>query len=92
MAQTECPKCHAFQARRVKQEGFFQISIMQKLGFYPWECRFCKATFRLKNRGMRSADSQKKSSDGHSHLGSSERTSRRQESLRPATGARGLAD
>jgi len=51
MSQTECPKCHALQARRVKQEGFIQKAILQKLGFYPWECRFCKATFVLKKRG-----------------------------------------
>ncbi len=58
MSQTQCPKCEALQARRMKQEGFFQKVILQKLGFYPWQCRFCKATFVLKNRGHRSADRQ----------------------------------
>jgi phage FluMu protein Com len=56
MSQTECPKCHALQARRVKQEGFIQKAILQKLGFFPWECRFCKSTFVLKNRGHGKAD------------------------------------
>jgi hypothetical protein len=56
MSQTECPKCHALQARRVKQEGFIQKVILQKLGFYPWECRFCKAAFVLKKRGHDKAD------------------------------------
>jgi hypothetical protein len=92
MAQIECPKCHAFQARRVKQEGFFQTSIMQKLGFFPWECRFCKATFRLKNRGIRSADSPRKSSHGQTTQTSGERGTRRPEALRPATGTQGLTD
>lgn len=56
MPQTACPKCEALQARRVKQDGFFQKFILQRLGFYPWECRFCKATFVLKNRGHRKGE------------------------------------
>lgn len=60
MPQTECPKCHALQARRVKQEGITQKLILQKLGYFPWECRFCKASFLLRNRGHRKGDGRNK--------------------------------
>lgn len=56
MSQTECPKCHALQARRVRQQGMLQTLILCHLGFYPWECRFCKATFVLRKRGHRTKD------------------------------------
>lgn len=63
MPQTECPKCHALQARRVKQEGLAQKLILQKLGYFPWECRFCKASFLLRSRGHRKSDARTKSSN-----------------------------
>ncbi len=46
-----CPKCHAIQSRRIRQEGFLQQTVLRRLGYYPWECRFCKATFTVKDRG-----------------------------------------
>ncbi len=63
MSQTACPKCYALQARRVKQEGFVQRFVLQKLGYYPWECRFCKATFVLMKRGHRQGESRAPSND-----------------------------
>jgi hypothetical protein len=59
MPQTPCPKCHALQARRVKQEGILQKMVLRHFGFYPWECRFCKATFVLRKRGHRVSDTRK---------------------------------
>lgn len=53
MSQVKCPKCQALQARRMKQEGFLQKVILQKLGYFPWQCRFCKSDFVLRNRGHR---------------------------------------
>jgi hypothetical protein len=68
MPQTPCPKCHALQARRVKQEGIFQKLILRHMGFFPWECRFCKSTFVLKNRGHRASDAQRTPRrDSHAH-------------------------
>ena len=56
MSQVGCPKCYALQARRIKQTGLIQKLFLQKLGYYPWECRFCKATFILRNRGHRKGE------------------------------------
>ena len=56
MSQVKCPKCQALQARRTEQKGFFQKLILQKLGYFPWQCRFCKSEFVLRNRGPRSSD------------------------------------
>ncbi len=54
MSQRSCPKCHTLQIRRVKQQGLLQKLILQKLGYFPWECRFCKATFIRRERGHHS--------------------------------------
>jgi hypothetical protein len=43
----------------VKQAGILQKMILRHIGFYPWECRFCKATFILRNRGHRTTDTRK---------------------------------
>ena len=51
MSSPACPKCHAVHSRRIRREGFLQRTILRRLGYYPWECRFCKATFAVKNRG-----------------------------------------
>ena len=52
MPQRTCPKCHAQQARRIKQQGFLQQTVLRRFGYYPWECRFCKETFLIKDRGL----------------------------------------
>ncbi len=51
MPSPACPKCHAVHSRRIRQEGFLQQAILRRLGYFPWECRFCKVTFVVKNRG-----------------------------------------
>ncbi len=52
MSEPSCPQCHSLQPHRIRQEGFWQRAVLQKFGFYPWECRFCKAVFVLKDRGL----------------------------------------
>lgn len=51
MPSPACPKCQAAHSRRIRREGFLQQAILRRLGYFPWECRFCKATFSVKNRG-----------------------------------------
>ena len=51
MSVPACPKCHAVHSRRIRQEGIFQQTILRRLGYYPWECRLCKAKFAVKSRG-----------------------------------------
>ena len=51
MPSPACPKCHAVHSRRVRQDGLLQRTVLRRLGYYPWECRFCKTTFAVKNRG-----------------------------------------
>jgi hypothetical protein len=71
MSEVKCPKCQALQARRTKQEGIFQKVFLQRLGYYPWQCRFCKNEFVIRNRGHRSSEDkrgERRPTRSHSHV------------------------
>lgn len=48
-----CPKCGSDHLRRVKREGFWQVSFLPKFGYFPWECAHCRITVMLRHRGER---------------------------------------
>ena len=66
MSLHNCPNCRAQQTRRVKQQGFFQKMILRRVGYYPWECRFCKSRFLLKDRGLAPAAGRRSPEGTHS--------------------------
>jgi hypothetical protein len=51
MPRPVCPKCAEKHCSRRKREGFVQIFIWPRLGWYPWQCSACRHVFTVKFRG-----------------------------------------
>ncbi len=50
-SKRRCPNCANVEMARVERRGFLQEHVYPRLGFYPWECPFCREVFLLKSRG-----------------------------------------
>ena len=43
--------------RRVNRKGFFQYRVLSRLGYFPWECVFCREPQFFRDDGVtRAAD------------------------------------
>lgn len=75
--QVRCPACKGTVAMRVSRSGFWQRSVLNFVGIYPWKCATCGALFLYRCRGHHRT--------GHSDSGKrvpgqrSERANRKQE-------------
>lgn len=47
----KCSKCGGSHLSRRRRIGFWQNRIAPLLGFYPWECGYCRAVGLYHNRG-----------------------------------------
>jgi hypothetical protein len=39
--------------RRLARQGFLQLKVYPKLGYYPWECPICRKTTMVKKQYVR---------------------------------------
>ena len=51
MPRPSCPKCGEKECSRRKREGFLQIFIYPRLGWFPWQCGSCRNVFIVPERG-----------------------------------------
>jgi ribosomal protein L37AE/L43A len=47
-----CPHCHEIPLRRDARQGFWQVQVLTRLGYYPWECGQCRQVFHLRQRAV----------------------------------------
>lgn len=50
-----CPRCKRPLMRRKERHGFWQVSILPLLGYFPWECANCRIIKLFRDRGSRPA-------------------------------------
>jgi ribosomal protein L37AE/L43A len=48
-----CPKCGNDRPRRLERKGWLQQRFYPLFGYYPWQCRGCRAVFLLRKRFRR---------------------------------------
>ena len=48
--QVLCQKCGSQRVHRVHREGFLQLQVYPRFGYYPWSCKTCGALVMLRKR------------------------------------------
>jgi hypothetical protein len=54
-----CPRCHANGLRRIQRKGFWQKLVATRFGYFPWECKICRAVSLFRDRGIREKSAHK---------------------------------
>jgi hypothetical protein len=45
-----CSQCEGIELRRQGRFGFWQRSVLARLGLFPWECGLCRKIYMLRRR------------------------------------------
>jgi hypothetical protein len=48
-----CKRCGSERTSRKPRKGFFEETVMFRLGYFPWECNACWKPFWSRVRGQR---------------------------------------
>ena len=56
MAKKLCSHCKNTAFRRLKRKGFLQTKVLNKLGFFPWECIMCRRLIFFRDDGRKTED------------------------------------